>query len=132
MLGGKPGSGAYTVGGLVAKQLEGPGYAVLQVPDREFRRPVIGCEACGWYDSTESCITHLGATMNTSRYDTIQQAAIDVDKDPRFHHQLGIGIILVQGRFVMTDNVLTPVVSLDCMDSSRLATVHAKHSPPTR
>jgi hypothetical protein len=41
ILGGKPGSGPYTVGGLVTDTLEDNGYAVLQVSDREFRRPVI-------------------------------------------------------------------------------------------
>ncbi len=98
MLGGKPGSGVYTVGGLVTEKLEDLGYAVLQVLDREFRRPVIGCEACGRYYSTEPCINRPGATMTTSLYDAVQQAAIDVVKEPRFYHQLGIGAILAHGR----------------------------------
>ncbi len=89
ILGGKPGSGAYTFGGLVAEKLEDLGYAVLQVSDRELRRPVIGCELCSTYDSLEPCINHLGATMTTSLYDMIQQAAIDVVKDPTFLPSIG-------------------------------------------
>mgnify|MGYP002811371202 CR=1 FL=1 len=36
----------------MADRLEGLGYAVMQVSDRDFRRP-IGCDHCGMYDTVE-------------------------------------------------------------------------------
>ena len=105
-MGGKPGSGVYTIGGLVTDKLDTLGYSVLQVSDRDCRRPVIGCELCSNHDYLEPCINHLGATMATSLYDTIQQAAIDVVKDSRFCHPLSVGIVLVHGRHVMSDDVI--------------------------
>ena len=38
----------------MTERLEDQGYAVLQVSDRELRRPGTGCEACGRYDLMDS------------------------------------------------------------------------------